>query len=259
LLELLPDTQASLLVAVALGEPLPQRSLPSQNPAFPHDLPAGTPPWLPSPCLAVVAGTDVLWCVYRTPGDRQILACLSFAGDVHQTLDITHFTDPPTPGSPIPPIHLAMVGRFVAVAQRTRLDLIHVSGARQIHDLPSPMTALIPTRTSGRAGVVALLESGAVHRWESRPRLVPFAEGFRASHGVFLDHRHLLLASSDQCRTFAFEDDVVTPLGVFPFHHPKATGCVATAKPRECAVLDPDGVITVYQVLPDSSSTFHGQ
>jgi tetratricopeptide (TPR) repeat protein len=251
LLEFLPDATASLLVALGPRESLPQRTLSAQFPAFPQDLPAGTPPWLPAPLLAVAASSDVLWCLYRTPEDRHVLACLSFAGDVHSTLDVTHFTDPPSPGSPPHPFHLAAVGRSVALAQQTRLDWIDVSGGRQLQELPYPVTALIPTRNTGRAGVVALLESGAVHRWESRPTLVPFAEGFRASHGAFLDRSHLVLISGEACQTFACEASEVRSLGLFPIQHPKATGLVPTATPRECAVLDPDGVITIYQVLPD--------
>lgn len=248
------DSANALLISRSDGEPFPQEPMPRLD--WDDDIPcvAGTPPWLPAHTIAVALGTHSRWCAYRNPAGRTILVCFTDSGDVQQTVDITELA-PPTPSN-LPNRHLllAPVEKGVAIAHHDRLDLIHPTGRRDSHQLPSPVIALIETPPFGRAGVIAVHETGAVLRWANRKQGIPFAEGFKASLGVFLRQNQIILVSPDEWRAFRCEGGTVQHLATCRFDHPKATALCTTSQPDEFAVLDSDGVITVYQVTPDSES-----
>jgi len=181
-----------------------------------------------------------------------VVGCYSKSGDLLQTQDLT-------PHLPLPsaePVQACRTLRSltcfsahrhgVAISRHSRLILNRADDTLEVADLPCPVRGLVPSTVSGRPALILLLETGAAFRWLDGEGFIGFGYDLAPVHGCVLDSGTVVLLSHEEMRTFTFDGHSDNQTGASPIDGSRVVGLCPTHTPNECAILDADGTLTIF-------------
>jgi hypothetical protein len=238
----------AVALARASGEPLPTQMFPASDLFYDQDCMAGTPDWLPAGCYPVAFGEDSVWSVHLATG-QAVLSCHDKTGRLMRTLEITVALLAGAERTEATRLCLAALGGGVAVALGNRLVLVCGESEPAFVELPGQAAGLITTLPHTRAGVVVLLEQGAVLHWiGAEGNLIELSRDLAVPQAAFVPGGPLVLVSGDEMLLLDVDLRGVQKSTRVEWTGQHPVGVCQTANPGEFAVLGAAGEMTVFQI-----------
>jgi tetratricopeptide (TPR) repeat protein len=205
---------------------------------------AGTPQWLSPEMHPFSVFDSNLWSIHVASG-RAVLSCYDLLGALLRTDDVTQ--DLLADANRTEATRLCLV----TLAGRRALGLGNRLLAQQGHEttrieLPGQVTRLIPSLPHTRAGVVALLDHGAVAHWLGTEHLIELDRDERWIAGTWIPAGKLILMTADEGRIYDVDSRGVTAVRSFPWHGRPPIAVTSAGEPSFFAVFGAQGEVCIF-------------
>jgi hypothetical protein len=211
---------------------------------------AGRPAWLPGDQFPVSFGEDSVWSGH-VAADRAVLTCHDKQGRLQRTLDVTDDLLRDATRRETTRLCLTALAGGAALALGNRLVLTGAEGGATRLELPGQAVGLVATAAPTPPGVAVLLDHGAVMHWIGAPGLLELDRDIAASNGAFVPDGPLVLISGSWILVLTVDHRGVQKVTRLLVPGQRFVGVRATVEEGRFAVLDAQGVLTIYR-LPDA-------
>jgi tetratricopeptide (TPR) repeat protein len=236
-------------VAVATnvgGALIPQKFAPAGG-ILSYGCEAGTPHWLSGLSRPFVFGQGQAWSIHVAGGEA-ILSCHNSKGNLLNTLEITEELLHEAERSGEARICLSSFGDGVAVALGNRLVICRGHRVVMQLGLPSEARALYPTLAHTRAGVVIVMEHGALVQWAGNRDWLELDRDLLEPRAGFVPGGPLVLVSGNRGLALDVDARGVQSMARFEPACRAPIAVAETASPAQFALFDEFGEVVVYHV-----------
>ncbi|MGC3961064.1 MAG: hypothetical protein QM813_24980 [Verrucomicrobiota bacterium] len=236
----------SLALALPGMARLELHKFPATDLFFSQECFAGTPSWLTEGHYPVAFGPSTIWTAHVAAG-RAVLSNHDKYGRLQHTLDITDDLLGDAERSENTRLCLTVVGNNAAIAMGNRAVLTRSDGGVTKLALPGQVMGLCVTLPHTRAGVVFSLEHGASLHWIGTPGLIELDRDINAPIATFVGGGPLVLVSASQMLLLDVDSRGVQKIARPEWKGLRPVGVCAISSPGQFAILEANGVVTVYR------------